>query len=145
VAERELPMLTERDVAILRDLYDDWNEGGVWTIAERYWAKDIEWQDPPEFPGSHVYRGCDSVAKHLDEWVKSLHNFRFAITVDEFVEAGDEIVAFLWVEGTTDEGLPVPRVRFVHVVRMEDGKVTRVRAFLHASEALEAAGLREHL
>jgi ketosteroid isomerase-like protein len=134
--------LIETNTDILRRLYEVWNEGGAWAIAERFWVDDIEWTDPPEVPDARTYVGRRTVAAHLEEWVGSLHNFRFRIEVESFLEAGEDIVAFLWVRGGTSEGRPVPPVRFVHVVRMTGGRVTHVRAFLHAADALAAAGVK---
>ena len=62
--------------------------------------------------------------------------------IDEIIEAGETIVAAIRVHGRgRASGLQISQ-RLFDVFEFRDGRVLRVREYLRADQALEAAGLR---
>jgi hypothetical protein len=62
---------------------------------------------------------------------------------ERFFDAGDQVAVFVRTSGTAKQsGAPV-EIAVVHVLTLNDGRVTRTQVFLNRQEALEAAGLRE--
>jgi uncharacterized protein len=92
-------------------------------------------------PGGKTYHGHEGVREFYVGWVGTWDDFR--IKLERVVDAGDRVVDINEVSGTgRGSGAPV-RMRTGNVWTVEHGKVVRHVGYPVASEALEAAGLRE--
>ena len=101
----------------------------------------FEWQDAPEMPDGGTYRGPEDVAAHFRDLNEVLGTMK--VQVDRLLPAGDEVFVLLRVHLDAPRGgLPMDGPIF-EAVRIEGGKIARIRLFLDENEALEAAGLSE--
>ena len=133
--------MSQENVEIVRAYYAAWNEAGVQGVLP-FWTPDFEWHDAPEMPDSSVYRGADAVLAHFSDLDDAIGRMHVEI-VDLDPVGRSEVVAALRVHlyGNAS-GLPFEGPIF-EAIKLRQGKVSRIRLFLSASEALEAGGLSE--
>jgi ketosteroid isomerase-like protein len=132
--------MSQENVEIVRDYYEAWNHAGL-EGALAFWTRDFEWHDAPEMPDRGIYRGVDSVLAHFADLEGVMG--RMHVQVLELEPAGTEVVATLRVHiDGVSSGLPIEGPIF-EVITLDQGKVACIRLFLTASDALEAAGLRQ--
>ena len=131
--------MPEENVEVVRRYYAAWNKEGV-RGALPFWTPDFEWHDAPEMPDSSVYCGADAVLAHFSDLEDAIG--RMQVEIVELDSAGsNEVVAALRVrlDGQAS-GLPLEGPIF-EAISLRQGKLSRIRLFLGASEAREAAGL----
>jgi ketosteroid isomerase-like protein len=135
--------MAEGDADMVRQAYAAWNDGGSEGLLP-YWHEEAEWHDPPELPDAGITRGRERVSHHLDDIARILGPMHQDVEELEQV-APDEYLVLLnfGVRGTVS-GAPAEGVRLVHLVRVRDGKIDRVRAFFSIRQARAAAPLTQH-
>ena len=122
------------DEALVRSAYEAWNTEGP-RVLESFGADSVELVDPPEMPDSRSYHGHAAVLARLEEVAEAVGG-RYA-HIDEITPVGDEVlVALTWRVDATLESAILGEV--FHVVRVEGGKITRMRVFLTRDDALAA-------
>jgi ketosteroid isomerase-like protein len=132
--------MSEENVEIVRRYFAAWNAGGL-DAARTFWSDDFEWHDAPDMPDGSVYRGAEVAATHFRDLTEVLGTME--VHLDRVLPAGDEVFVAL------DVHLDVPRGELMldgpifETVRVEEGKISRIRLFLDEQAALEAAGLSE--
>jgi ketosteroid isomerase-like protein len=130
--------MSQENVEVVRRYYAAWNAGGL-DAARAFWSDDFQWQDAPGMPDSGVYRGPDAVASHFQDLAEVLGAMK--VHVDELVPAGNEVFVRLHVHlDAPRSGLLLSGPIF-ETVRIEHGKLSRIRLFLDERDALDAAGL----
>jgi uncharacterized protein len=132
--------MSRENVEAVRRLYEAFNERGLAGLYE-HWDPDIEWHDVAELPDAGVHHGREAAAEAFQRYLDIGGDFK--VEVDEFIEAGDEVVA-IWryrARGAAS-GLPLDQ-EIGHVWLVEDQRLVRLRQFLSRDKALEAAGLSE--
>jgi ketosteroid isomerase-like protein len=132
--------MSQENVDLVRRYYAAWNAEGL-DGARAFWSDEFEWQDAPEMPDAGTYRGADAVAAHfrdLDEVLGTME-----VHVDRLLPAGYEVLAFLHVHLDAQRGGLLLDGPIFETVRVEGGKISRIRLFLDEREAFEAAGLSE--
>ena len=93
--------------------------------------------DNPE----EVFRGLDGVREMYQSLLGVFADF--TATVEEWIDAGDDVVAILRVSGRgRQSGVPVVSLE-AHVWTVRDGKLWRLRIYPTRAEALKAVGLEE--
>jgi ketosteroid isomerase-like protein len=92
-------------------------------------------------PDAASYKGAEAAAAHFRDLNEVLGSMK--VEVDRLLPVGDEVFVSLRVHLDAPRGgLPIDGV--IHeTVRIEEGKIVRIRLFLDEHEALEAAGLSE--
>jgi ketosteroid isomerase-like protein len=86
-----------------------------------------------------VYRGLDGVREMYEGMLGVFADF--ATTVDEWIDAGDDVIAMLRVEGRgRKSGAPFEKLE-AHVWTVREGKLWRLRIYPTRRDALEAVGL----
>ena len=132
--------MSEENVEIVRRYYAAWNAGGL-DAARAFWSDDFEWHDAPGMPDSGVYRGAEAAAAHfrdLDEVLGTME-----VDLEQVLPAGDEVFVLLRVHLDARRGELAMDGPIFETVRIEEGKISRIRLFLDEQSALEAAGLGE--
>lgn len=130
--------VSDRELALVRAGYEIWNAGDIAGLAERFFHKDIEYHNSPEWPGQPVYRGSDAVARFLKEEVADVIGLEVEIQRIEVI--GEEIVIALQASTrVAQSGLDFGSGALFHVARLRDDRVIRVRVYLEERQALEAA------
>jgi ketosteroid isomerase-like protein len=133
----------DEDEDRLRAAFAAWNDRGVAGFTP-FLAETVEWHDAPEAPDASVHRGLEKTSALLRNWEAGSGEMRVSLRVEEIVGAGDEyvVISRARITGETS-GMSLPEHRWFHVVRLHDGKLSRVRVFLNREQALEAVGLPE--
>jgi ketosteroid isomerase-like protein len=132
--------MSQENIQAVRRLYGAFNERGLAGLYD-HWDPDIEWHDVAELPDADVHRGRDAAARAFQHYLDIGGDFK--VEVDEFIEAGDEVVA-IWRYRAQGAGSGVPLDQEIgHVWLVKDQRLVRLRQFLSREKALEAAGLRE--
>jgi uncharacterized protein len=122
---------------IIENAYKFFASGDVPALLASF-DENIEWTEAEGFPYGGTYTGADSILDNVfmklgTEWEK------FAAVPDEFLDAGDRIVALGNYSGkynTTGKSMKVP---FAHVWTLRDGKIVKFVQYtdtLKVSEAL---------
>jgi ketosteroid isomerase-like protein len=137
-------MSQDEDLALIRDGYLAWNEGGVSEgAAARFYHPDIEWTNPPEMPGGGTHTGKDAVLTFLREWEGTLGILSLTFQIEEIIPADGEYLVVSVATGTSDSGVVIPPHSWFHLMRIEDRLLRRARLFFDRAEAFEAAGLSQ--
>jgi hypothetical protein len=122
------------DEELVRRAYEAWNDQGP-GILESFGAESIELVDPPQMPDSRSYHGHAEVLARLEE-VAGAVGGRYA-HIDEVSSIADEVlVSLTWRMEASPESAILGEV--FHVVRVEAGKIVRMRVFISRDEALAA-------
>jgi ketosteroid isomerase-like protein len=130
-------------LAFVRSGYALWNAGDIQGVADM-WCDDIEWQNPPDWPGQREYHGREAVVRFLEEEVANVIELG-DIEVESIEVYGDELLIRLLARTRgQDSRLDIGKVTVFHVARVEDGKIARVCSFLDERQALGAARAAGH-
>jgi ketosteroid isomerase-like protein len=129
----------ERDLAMIRRGYELWNEGDIIGLSRACFADEIDYQTAPEWPGQQRFVGREAVERFLREEVAEVISLS-DVRIEEIDQVGAELVITLLARTLgTASGIDLPSGEIFHVVRVSDGRVDRVRAFLNREEAFAAA------
>jgi len=132
--------MSQENVEIVRRYYEAWNAGGL-DDARAFWSDEIEWQDAPQMLDGGTCRGAEAVVAHFRDLDEVLGTMK--VQVERLVPTGDEVLVLLNVHLDAPRGgLPLDGPIF-ETVRVEGGKISRIRLFVDEREALEAVGLSE--
>jgi ketosteroid isomerase-like protein len=131
--------MSQENVEIIRRFIEQWNQTREfpWGLVD----PDIVYViDPPAWLAG-TYRGHAEVKDVVRRTLEIYDEFRFE--GDEFIDAGDSIVALgaVHVRGALSGAGAVQTAAIESRVR--DGRVVAIRAYLDRDAALEAAGLRQ--
>ena len=85
--------------------------------------------------------GPDGMRYDWERWASAFDDLR--VTVEEIIDAGDQVVVVAHHEGRGRASGVEVDTRFYEVYRLREGKVARVDEYTERADALEAAGLRE--
>jgi ketosteroid isomerase-like protein len=111
-----------------------------WQAFRRLYDPDIEWEDASGLWGDWgSRRGLEEVRDAWLTWFEAFEQVDFEI--EELVEAGDHVVAFIRASGRGRESGLVIDQRLPSVWTVRGGRVVRVRGYREAADALHAAGL----
>ena len=134
--------MSQENVDVVRRAYAAWNRRDFDEAAELL-APDIEWRMPSNLPDAETWRSSEEVMHGLGVFLESWDRLR--VEVQEYIDAGDRVVALLRYSGRAAltglelEGSAVDAA----VWTLREGKVVKVEMYGDTSEALEAVGLRE--
>ena len=137
-----MPRADQHSVARLLETYDVWNDEGLDAVAREYWHPDIELEVPP---GWEVLLGT-SRAVGRDDVVEIYRNATAAIQdsqveLIDYDEIGGEFVCAIRFRGRgQSSGVNVESVQMFQVIRIEEGRVRRLRFFADLESARAAAG-----
>jgi ketosteroid isomerase-like protein len=88
-----------------------------------------------------VYRGLGGVRQFFSDWLTTRDEY--GSEVEEWIDAGDNVVAFVhsWGRGK-QSGVPA-EAHSAHVWTLREGKLWRLRIYPTKADALNALGLSE--
>ena len=111
------------NVDVLKRGYDAFNGGDQQTLADVF-AEDVRWEgtNDERVPGAGTYDGRDDALGALGEVVQAFESI--SSNPDEFIEQDGTVVVLGHTEASTNSGNDI-KVPFVHVWRMEEGKIKR--------------------
>lgn len=109
-------------VQIVRSTYEAFGRGDIPAVLSN-WHPDIVWTEPAGSPYAGTYTGPQAVVDGV--FADLAVSFTgFAVTPDEYIDAGDTVVALGHFTGAYTATGKSFRVRFAHIMRMRDGLVT---------------------
>ena len=125
-------------VEIVQRLYDAFRARDEETIRAIF-HPEIVWRQIEGFPGGGTHVGADAIFENVfrrfrREWSS------WAANVDEFLDAGDTVVAlgrYEGVHGTTGKGVSAA---FAHVYRVTDGRITAFDQYTDTLAIARAVG-----
>ena len=123
--------MSQQDVQLVRSAYDAFNRGDIPAVLATY-GESIEWR---EHGGGRApagtFRGPQAVAKEVFGLVPV--NFdEFRADPELFVDAAQHVVVVGRFRGKAKSGATLD-APFVHVQRLQNGKITRFENFVEAS------------
>jgi ketosteroid isomerase-like protein len=135
--------MSEENLALARLYFEALNEHGLYLEGTRHFRHpEMELLDPPEFPDTGRHVGEAAIQERVQSFIDVGWDGQYR--VEEYLDAGDEVIVVWHALGETAHGGGVPLdLTVAHVCLFEDGKVRRVRQFLSRADALEAVGLSE--
>jgi ketosteroid isomerase-like protein len=93
--------------------------------------------------GGFEARGPDGLTAMWRDWLTPWENYR--LDVDEFIDAGDDVVVFARVEARTERDGVLVHHAPAAIWKIRQGRVAAITFCLDRAEALEAAGLPAEL
>jgi len=134
-----LPSVSEENVEFVRRGLEAFNDGNWDDVLNEWFAPEIEWSDPPGFPGAGVHKGRAAVEARFHEMEEMLAGF--TMQPEALYDGGDKVVCFGRTGGRgRSSGIEVSRsVAWVLTVR--EGRVVSVVGFEDRDAALIDAGL----
>ncbi|HZQ22793.1 MAG TPA: nuclear transport factor 2 family protein [Terriglobales bacterium] len=128
---------TEQMITALQAAYAAFNRGDLDAAVEPLDAQ-IEWSEPPEFPGGGTYHGREEVKQYLAQsraaWAEVISE------PEEFIPAGNRVVVFVHARVRPKNGNEWQEVRLADVYTFHQGTAIHMRAFADRQEALRWAG-----
>jgi ketosteroid isomerase-like protein len=132
--------MDDGSVAVVRRMYEMWNEGDIDDALREYWHEDAVLEFPEDFLESGPWMGRAAIAAHFHR-LREDFTQQHASALDPEVHGDWILVRNVWkirgdrsgVEGQTTT---------TAIFRIVDGKVARARYFVDRDEALEAIGAR---
>jgi len=132
-------VLSERNIALLREAYEAIGEDGLegaaaWDLID----DDILIRDRPEAPDPQTYRGREGARKALAVSDESFESF--AMVPVEMIPVGDRhVVVVLKMSGRgRGSGVPVEET-IAHLWTVRDGKAVALQVYTDPDDALRDA------
>ena len=114
--------MSEENVELVRDGYDDFNSGNIPGLIARL-ADDVEWVEPGGGNApSGTFRGPDSVANDVFPSVAE-NSDEFSCKAESARDEGDTVIVDARFAGRSKSGTDLD-VAAEHVWQIQDGKVT---------------------
>jgi len=123
---------------IVRSVYERWAEGdfsGTLDVFDRL----VVFILTPDFPDAGTYVGSDAVAGYTRGFLEPWE--RLTIAAEEFVAAGDSVIAAVLQAGTGSASGAATEIRYFQVWSFRGDKVIRLENFRERDDALWAAGI----
>jgi ketosteroid isomerase-like protein len=114
------------NVAFVRRAYEAMRMRQLQTIVQLA-ASDLEIEQSSELPWGGRYHGLAGLRQFM---VRLTHHVDSVMTPDEYIDAGDQIVAVGRTRGTARETGASFEVAAVHVWTIRDGKLARFQAYI---------------
>ena len=133
--------MSEENVEVVRQVFSAFNRRD-WSAWESLHRPEMEWSDPPEWPGSGVHRGVDVVRRFIDEVLETGDEWH--VEIDAIESVGQDRVLMCGRSVLVGHASRIPMEDPLYqLFEIEEGRVRRVETFRSSAEALEAAGLTE--
>jgi uncharacterized protein len=132
--------MSRRNVEVVRELYEAFNEGALDSVLEAA-NPDLEFDASERLPDEGVMRDREAYRRFLERTFETWGQFR--VEVDELLDAGDAVVALGRTAGVGQVSRATVEERTAHVIWLRDGRPYRLKVFVDRDEALRAAGLLE--
>jgi hypothetical protein len=125
------------DIAALERAYAAFNRGDINATTE-VMDPNIEWSEPPEFPGGGTYHGHEGAKAYLTQ--SRAGAAEVMSQPERFIVAGDKIVVFVYARVRPKGSTDWQEVRLADVYTFHNGKAVQMRAFADRQQALAWAG-----
>ncbi len=125
-------------IELLKQAYAAFNQDRIQDCLTAL-DPDVEWIEPPEFPGGGAYHGHAGVAQYLTQsrhaWAE-IHS-----EPEEFITAGDKVVVYVHTRVRPEGSAQITEGRIADVYTFRGDKAVRMQAFVNRQDALKYAGI----
>jgi ketosteroid isomerase-like protein len=128
--------MTRDNAEIVRRGFEAWDARDDDALPT-YFSPDVEIDASDRILNPAVYRGLDGARRFRSEISETWGGF--SVEIEELLVSGDRVVAFVRVSGQGRASGAAVDARSAWLVRVAEGKVTRLRLYRDRSEALAAA------
>jgi len=128
----------EDAIAELRQAYSAFNRGDI-DAAVRILDPDVEWIEPPEFPGGGTYHGIEGAKHYLAQSRASAA--QVISEPEQFIPAGDRIIVFVHARVLPKGSNTWQDLSLADVYTFQSGRATKMRAFARRQDALRWTGM----
>ena len=124
----------------LKSAYEGFARGDMDAVTET-WTDDIRWEgtNDDKLPGGGRHEGKDAVAQALGRIAEAWEDF--SVVPDELHESDDTVIVLGHAEGKAKETGNTAKWPFVHVYRMQDGKVREALILADTYELAKTLGI----
>lgn len=133
--------MSTENIAVIRRVFGAFNDRD-WETWESLHDPDAEWVDPPEVPGSGVYRGRDEIRRFFDELLPIGDDWRVEVESIDAVGANRVLMRGRSLLTGAASRMPLEDP-IAQLFELENGRVRRVQTFRSHEKALAAARLAE--
>jgi uncharacterized protein len=127
------------EIEALKKAYAAFNRNDIAATVE-VMDPNIEWTEPPEFPGGGTYHGHEGVMAYLSQ---SRANWAEGSSEPErFIATGDKIIVFVHTRARFKGSTEWHDSRHADVFTFRNGKAIQMHAFADRQQALEWAGVK---
>ena len=124
-------------MARLREAYAAFNRGDM-DVAVSGLDPQIEWSEPPEFPGGGAYHGREAVKGYLTQsranWAEGTSE------PEQMIPVGDRVVVMVHARFRLRGSESWQDVKLADVYTVRNAKIVAMRAFADRQEALRWVG-----
>jgi uncharacterized protein len=133
--------MSRENVEVVRAAMDAMSARGRDGVAD-FLEPTIEFEEDARFPEAGTYSGHDEVLRYMGEFTAQFEEYVF--TLEDVIDAGqDTILACLHIRGRGKGSSARFDTHAGWICTVRDGRIARVKAYLHRADALEAVGLSE--
>jgi uncharacterized protein len=131
--------VTSAVVERLQAAYEGFGRKDIDAVLE-VMDEDIEWDATDAFAHTGVYKGHEGVREYItslsDTWES------FGLVPDQFIDSGDgrQVMVLGEIRGRLRGSGEQVAARFAHVLRVEDGKVAKLKICLDRAAAQKELG-----
>ena len=121
--------MSQENVTLLQGLYEAFGRGDIPTVLAAM-DPNIEWDEPqaPGYPAGGIHRGPQVVANGVFGTIPTYYQ-EFAALPQEFIDAGDRVIAIGEYQGKGKaSGTPFV-APFVHIHTFRNGKWIRFQEY----------------
>jgi ketosteroid isomerase-like protein len=130
--------VSQENVDLLRARFESFARTGT---DPDWYHPDVLWHLRQDLPESETLVGRDRVLRLFSEWETAFEPFR--VDVDELIDAGDVVIAVLWLRGVIKASSQEIEMSETWVIRIVNGVNVETWEYKTKAEALEAVGLGE--
>jgi ketosteroid isomerase-like protein len=131
--------VSEANVDVVRQMIDAWNGGDTAGWANCL-HEDVKWFPFAENPQNQPVHGVDAVLEFVADWLQPWDELEMETT--RIIDGGDWVVAAGRQKARHESGAEFS-IESYTAAAFRDGKIVEFRWFIHESDALKAAGMRE--
>jgi ketosteroid isomerase-like protein len=133
--------MADGNVAVVRRMYERWNDGEVDAALRDHWHDDAVMHFPEGFPDPGPWEGLDEISAHFHRLREDFSQQRAELHDPE--THGDWVlIRSVWKVRGDRSGIPGELGSYA-AFRVVDGRVAEARYFLDRAEAREAIGAEE--
>jgi ketosteroid isomerase-like protein len=138
VVTRDTGPMSERDLKLVRRLFDVFNRGGIEAILE-YSDPEVEWLAGSGWMEEPVYRGHEGLRKLNSFWEQYFESYH--LDIEELIDLGDRVLVLGYQRGIIRGSGDRVEQRTGWICEFRNGRGVRTWVYFSWEEALTAAGV----
>ena len=132
--------MSQRNVEVLRAVYERWAEGDFRAGVDLF-DPELVFVLRPGFPDAGIYRGPEGMRDYMLPFLAAWN--KLTITAEEFVEAEGSVLVAVHQVGIGLESGIATELRYFMIWTFRGPAVVRLESVRSRDEAFEAVGLQD--